>query len=37
MSFFEFFRVFFAPVLAVLSALAVFEMIDDKIHWRERK
>lgn len=32
MNFFEFFRVFFGPVLAILAALAVFEWIDDKRH-----
>ena len=31
MSFFDFFRVFFGPVLVILAALAVFEFIADWI------
>ena len=37
MSFFEFFRVFFGPVFAILAALAAFEMIDNKIYGGKRK
>lgn len=37
MSFFEFFRVFFVPVLVILAALAAFEMVDDKLYWRGKK
>jgi hypothetical protein len=38
MSLFDFIRVFFGPVFAILAALAVYEWIDETIiKWRKNK